>query len=312
MTTLPAAIPSPGQGVWYLGPVPLRAYALFILLGVFVAVWIGGRRFVARGGARGQVADVAMWAVPFGIVGARLYHVITDWTTYFGPGGSGFVAALKIWQGGLGIWGAVAGGALGAWIACRRAGLLLPPLADAVAPAVAIAQAIGRWGNYFNQELFGRPTDVPWGLQIDVAHRPLEYLGVETFHPTFLYESLWCLAVAAVVWWLDDRLNLGHGRAFAAYVALYCLGRLGVEMMRVDDATHILGLRINIWTSILVGGAAVAYFFVVGAKRPGRETSVYRDGPRLEAVADDAPEAVADAAESAAGNSSPDTGRLSK
>ncbi len=271
-----ASIPSPAQGVWYLGPLPLRAYALLIMLGIVVGVIIANKRFVARGGRSGQIADIALWAVPFGIVGARLYHVLTDWQTYFGPDGSGLIAALKIWQGGLGIWGAVAGGALGAWIGARRQGVLLPPVADAVAPALAVAQAIGRWGNYFNQELFGRPTDVPWALQIDAAHRPSAFADVATFHPTFLYESLWCLAVAAVVWWADSRFRLGHGRAFALYVFLYCCGRLLVEMVRVDDATLFLGLRINIWTSIVVGLVALGYVIVVGRLRPGREESVYR------------------------------------
>jgi len=275
---LVASIPSPGQGVWQLGPIPLRAYALFIILGIVAGVWIGNRRFIERGGRTGQVLDVAVWAVPFGIVGARLYHVATDWPTYFGPDGSGLVAALKIWQGGLGIWGAVTGGAVGAWIGARRLGLLLPPLADAVAPGLAVAQAIGRWGNYFNQELFGGPTQVPWALQIDPAFRPSGYLGYTTFHPTFLYESLWCLLVAGFVIWADQRFNLGHGRAFALYVAAYCAGRLAIEAVRIDDASLVLGLRVNIWTSLLVGIAALIYVFVVGRRTPGRETTVYRDG----------------------------------
>ena len=276
--TLIASIPSPGQGVWQLGPIPLRAYALFIILGIVVGVGIGNRRFIERGGLTGQVLDVAVWAVPFGIVGARLYHVATDWPTYFGADGLGFVAALKIWQGGLGIWGAVAGGAVGAWIGARRLGLLLPPLADAVAPGLAVAQAIGRWGNYFNQELFGGPTQLPWAVQIDPAFRPSGYLAYTTFHPTFLYESLWCLLVAAFVVWADRRFTLGHGRAFALYVASYCVGRLAIEAVRIDDASRVLGLRINIWTALLVGIGALVYVFVVGRRLPGRETSVYRDG----------------------------------
>lgn len=275
---LAASIPSPGQGVWQLGPLPIRAYALFIILGIVVGVWLGNRRFIARGGVSGQVLDVAVWAVPFGIVGARIYHVATDWPTYFGAEGLGFVASLKIWQGGLGIWGAVAGGALGAWIGARRLGLVLPPLADAVAPGIAVAQAIGRWGNYFNQELFGSPTQLPWALQIDPAFRPSGYLAYTTFHPTFLYESLWCLVVAGFVVWSDRRFNLGHGRAFAVYVAAYCLGRLAIEAVRIDDASRVLGLRINIWTALIVGIAALVYVFVVGRREPGRETSVYREG----------------------------------
>ena len=291
MTDLLASIPSPTSGVWYLGPVPIRAYALMIILGIIVAIWIADRRWVARGGKSGAIADIAIWAVPAGIIGARLYHVLTDWSTYFGPDGKGFVAALKIWQGGLGIWGAVAVGLLGAWYAARRYGILLPPLADAAAPGLAVAQAIGRWGNYFNQELFGRPTDLPWGLQIDSAHRPAGYQAYSTFQPTFLYESLWCLLAAAIIVWADRRWRLGHGRVFALYVALYCLGRLAFEIIRIDDATRILGLRVNIFTSIIIGVAALVYFVVVGRLHPGRETELYRK-PQDDPSEDDAAESV--------------------
>lgn len=282
MSDLTGFIPSPSSGVWELGPIPVRAYALCILTGIVVAVWIGNRRWVQRGGASGFITDAALWAVPFGIVGARLYHVTTDFSTYFGPNGLGFVAALKIWQGGLGIWGAVAGGALGAWIACRRAGVLLPPLADAIAPGIAVAQAIGRWGNWFNQELFGSPTTLPWGLEINPANRPRGYEQFATFHPTFLYESAWCLLVAFIVWWADKRFNLGHGRAFALYVATYCVGRLVFELVRIDNATLIFGVRVNVFTSILVAVGAVIYFVVSAKKRPGRESSVYRDAHEKE------------------------------
>lgn len=274
-----AFIPSPSTGVWYLGTVPLRAYALAILLGIVVAVLIADRRWQARGGVKGEILDVAIWAVPLGIVGARLYHVATDWPTYFGVGGRGLVAALEIWNGGLGIWGGVAGGALGAWIACRRRGLLLPPLADAVAPGIAVAQAIGRWGNYFNQELFGSPTTLPWALEISPEHRPPGYEEYATFHPTFLYESLWCLLVAAVVVWADRRFRMGHGRVFALYVATYCLGRLWFELVRIDTASLVFGIRVNVFTSILVGLAAVIYIVVSLRLRPGREESVLRSRP---------------------------------
>lgn len=272
-----AYLPSPAQGVWDLGPIPVRAYALCILAGIFVAVYITDRRWRARGGGAGQIGDVALWAVPAGIIGARLYHVATDWQKYFGPDGQGFVAALKIWQGGLGIWGGVAGGALGAWYACRRYGFLLPPLGDALAPGLAVAQAIGRWGNWFNQELFGEPTTVPWALEIDPANRPVGYEQFETFHPTFLYESLWCLGVAAAVVWLDRRFQMGHGRVFATYVALYCLGRLWWELLRIDEATLVFGVRINVFTSVAVGLGAVVYILISRRVAPGRETTVYRD-----------------------------------
>ncbi|WP_431959892.1 prolipoprotein diacylglyceryl transferase [Actinacidiphila sp. bgisy160] len=268
-----AFIPSPSRGVIHLGPIPLRGYAFCIIIGVFVAVWLGGRRWAARGGLKTTVADIAVWAVPFGLVGGRLYHVITSYELYFGEG-KDWVNAFKIWEGGLGIWGAIALGALGAWIACRRRGISLPAYADAVAPGIAFAQAIGRWGNWFNQELYGRATDLPWALKIDSAHRPADSLDVATYHPTFLYESLWCVGVALLVIWADRRFSLGRGRAFALYVAAYTVGRFWIEYLRVDDAHHVLGLRLNDWTSILVFAAAVAYIVVSAKLRPGREEVV--------------------------------------
>jgi prolipoprotein diacylglyceryl transferase len=268
---VPASIPSPEQSVWHLGPIPLRAYAICILIGIFVAVWVTERRWVARGGRAGFTYDVAMWAVPFGILGGRLYHVMTDWPTYFGPGGSGLAGAVAIWEGGLGIWGAVALGAVGAWIGCRRAGVPLPPWADALAVGLPLAQAIGRLGNWFNQELFGRPTDLPWGLEIDPVNRPPGYAEYATFHPTFLYEALWLVLVAVVVARVDRRWTLGHGRAFALYVAAYCLGRLGVELLRIDPVTTVGGIRFNVFTSVVVGIGAVAYFVISARTRPGRE-----------------------------------------
>jgi prolipoprotein diacylglyceryl transferase len=276
----PLFIPSPGQGVWHLGPIPIRAYALCIILGVVVAIWLGERRWVARGGARGQVSDIAIWAVPFGLVGGRLYHVITDPAEYFGSGGQP-IKALYVWEGGLGIWGAIALGGLGAYIGCRRYGLKFPPLADALAPGIVIAQAIGRWGNWFNQELFGKPTTLPWGLEIpDVSKRPAGYEEYKTFHPTFLYECIWDLGVAGLVIWADRRFRLGHGRAFALYVMAYTVGRGWIEYLRIDavEANDVFGLRLNVWTSIVVFLLATTYFVVVGRRRPGREESVYRDG----------------------------------
>ncbi len=264
-------IPSPESGVWDLGPIPIRAYAMFIVLGIIVAVVLGSKRYEARGGRPGVITDIAIWAVPFGIVGGRLYHVLSDWQMYFGADGRGFIAALRIWDGGLGIWGAVALGALGAWIGARRSGVALPPVADAIAPGIALAQAIGRWGNYFNQELFGSPTTLPWGLEISQENRPSDYVDYATFHPTFLYESLWLVGVAIIVIWADRRFNLGHGRAFALYVLLYTLGRVWIEALRIDSANQILGLRLNVWTSIVVGLGALAYLVISARMRPGRE-----------------------------------------
>jgi prolipoprotein diacylglyceryl transferase len=275
------SIPSPAESVWYLGPLPLRGYALCIILGIVAAIWIGERRWVARGGASGEVSDLALWAVPFGVIGGRLYHVLTDWRLYFGEDGDP-VAALQIWKGGLGIWGAVALGAFGLWLGARRRGIKLPPLVDALAPGVLVAQAIGRWGNWFNQELYGRPTDLPWGLEIDVAHRPLQYLDVETFHPTFLYECLWNLGAFALLIWLDRRFRLGHGRVFALYVMTYTLGRGWIEHMRIDDVQmdDVLGLRLNVWTSIVLFAVALVAFLWSNRKYPGREESVYFDEKR--------------------------------
>ncbi|MFH8475240.1 prolipoprotein diacylglyceryl transferase [Streptomyces sp. NPDC018000] len=264
-----AYIPSPSTGVIYLGPIPLRGYALCIIIGVFVAVWLSDKRWVARGGRSGTVADIAVWAVPFGLVGGRLYHVITDYQLYFGEG-QNWVDAFKIWEGGLGIWGAIALGAVGAWIGCRRRGIPLPAFADALAPGIVLAQAIGRWGNWFNQELYGKPTDLPWALEI--SEGPNRVAG--TYHPTFLYESLWCIGVVLLVIWADRRFKMGHGRAFALYVAAYCAGRAWIEYMRVDEAHHILGVRLNVWTAGIVFVLAVTYIVISAKVRPGREEIV--------------------------------------
>ncbi|WP_018382755.1 prolipoprotein diacylglyceryl transferase [Wenjunlia vitaminophila] len=268
-----AYIPSPDRGVIYLGEVPLRGYAFCILLGLFVAIWLGNRRWVARGGLNGTVADVAVWAVPFGLVGARLYHVLTTPEPYFGDGGRP-MDAFKIWEGGLGIWGGIALGALGAWIGCRRRGISLAAYADAAAPGVVLAQGVGRWGNWFNQELYGKATDVPWALEISEDKRPADSLDVATYHPTFLYEFLWCVGVALLVLWADRRFRLGHGRAFALYVAGYTAGRFWIEYMRIDDAHEFLGMRLNNWTSVAVFLVAVAALVVSAKKHPGREETV--------------------------------------
>lgn len=276
------SIPSPSEGVWHLGPVPIRAYALAIILGVFAAIWLGERRWTARGGAAGQVGDIAIWAVPAGLIGARLYHVITDHQLYFGEGRDA-IDALKVWQGGLAIWGAIAGGVVGGLWACRHYGLRFRPLLDALAPALLLAQVIGRFGNYFNQELFGRPTDAPWGLEIDAEHRPTGYEGDATFHPTFLYEALWNLGAIGLLLWADKRFKLGFGRVFALYVMAYCAGRSWIENLRIDTVEYsdVLGLRLNVWTSIVLFVAALAYFVIVGRRHPApetRESSVYLDG----------------------------------
>ncbi|MFT4011348.1 MAG: prolipoprotein diacylglyceryl transferase [Nocardioidaceae bacterium] len=278
--TLPAYIPSPSDGVWHLGPIPIRGYALCIILGIVAAVWLGERRWVARGGRSGQIGDMAIWAVPFGIVGGRLYHVITDNGIYFSGNDKRPIEALYIWEGGLGIWGAIALGALGAYIYVRRAGIRMPPAMDALAPALLVAQAIGRWGNWFNQELFGKPLDTWWALKIAPAKRPEGYEQYATFHPTFLYECIWNLAGAALIVWADKRFKLGRGRVFALYVMVYTAGRGWIEALRIDpvEANDVLGLRLNVWTSIVLFVLSLIYFVVVGRLRPGREASVWRPG----------------------------------
>ncbi|GAA1452055.1 prolipoprotein diacylglyceryl transferase [Mycobacterium cookii] len=285
------SIPSPSQGVWHLGPVPIRGYALSIILGIVFAIWLGERRWVARGGKAGDVSDLAIWAIPFGLVGGRLYHVITDWELYFGEGRNP-VTALYVWRGGLGIWGAIALGIVGIWIGARLRGIKLLPLLDALAPGVLVAQALGRWGNWFNQELYGRPTDLPWGLEIDVANRPSQYLDVATFHPAFLYECLWNLGAFAVLIWLDRRYRLGHGRVAALYVMLYTAGRGWIENLRIDDVqmNDVLGLRLNVWTSIVLFVLAAIYLAVSARRHPGREEVVRTREPDPDPSAEDADE----------------------
>jgi prolipoprotein diacylglyceryl transferase len=279
--------------VWHLWLLPLRAYALFIIVGIVAALLIGDRRWVARGGEQGVIYDIALVAVPCGLIGGRLYHVITDWRTYFAEGGAGLIGALRIWDGGLGIWGAVALGGVGAWWSCRRKGIPLPAFGDAIAPGIILAQAIGRLGNYFNQELYGRPTTLPWGLEIYErrnASGVLDSLNgvstgqlVEVVHPTFLYELLWNLLVFAALIWIDRRFRVGHGRLFAMYVAGYCLGRFWVELMRSDLATHIAGIRINSFTSTFVFVGAVVYIMVAPK---GREDPASLRGKHKEADED--------------------------
>jgi len=274
---LPLAIPSPAEGVWYLGPVPIRGYALAIILGIVVAIWIGEKRWQARGGRPGDVQDLAVWAVPFGIVGARLYHVITDRSLYFGEGRDP-VSALYVWQGGLGIWGGVALGALGVVIGAKVKGIRLWPVLDAMAPGLLVGQAIGRWGNWFNQELFGGPTDLPWALRVsDETARAAGFDAGTTFHPTFLYEFLWNLAAFALVIYLDRRLRLGHGRVVALYVMTYTAGRGWIENLRIDpvELDDVGGLRLNVWVSIVCFVLAAAFFVWQGRRRPGREEQVY-------------------------------------
>ena len=253
------SIPSPPQAVWYLGPIPLRAYAIAIITGIVVAWFIAEKRYIAKGGPKDVSLDITVWMVIFGIVGARAYHVVSSPDAYFGPDGD-LSKIIRVWEGGLGIWGGIALGAVGGAIALRRRNLRFGPFADAVAPGILIAQAIGRLGNYFNQELFGGPTDLPWGLEIDDAHLPAGFASGTTFHPTFLYEALWCLAMAALLFWLEKRYNLRGGQVIVAYVMLYTLGRVWIEYLRIDTAKIIFGLRLNVWVSIIIFSLAALTF----------------------------------------------------
>lgn len=285
-----ANIPSPPQGVWHLGPFPLRAYALCIIVGILVAMWMTQRRYVARGGNSDVVWDAAIVIIPAGIVGGRLYHVITDHQKYF-CADCNPADALKITNGGLGIWGAVALGVFAIWVMFKIKKVPMAPFADAVAPSLILAQAIGRLGNWFNQELYGRPTDVPWALDIYYRiNEAGEYAPVSgrstgevitSVHPTFLYELVWNVAVCLFLLWAQKAWKLGHGRVFALYVAGYTLGRFFVENMRSDEATMVFGLRINVIVSVVLFIVALVVFFKLprGQETPA-EVDPARNGPK--------------------------------
>ena len=270
------SIPSPSQGVWHLGPVPIRGYALSIILGIVFAIWLGERRWVARGGKAGDVSDLAIWAIPFGLVGGRLYHVITDWELYFGEGRNP-VTALYVWRGGLGIWGAIALGIVGIWIGARRTKIPFLVFLDALAPGMLIAQAVGRIGNYFNQELFGSPTTLPWGLQIDPSSPafPAGFPEDTLFHPLFLYELLWNLAGAATILLVeravfrDRRPRPGTGLSLGLYLVWYGIGRAWFEWLRLDPTELLVaGVKINLLTAL--AAAVVGILIIVNARRVER------------------------------------------
>ncbi|MGD6978761.1 MULTISPECIES: prolipoprotein diacylglyceryl transferase [Citricoccus] len=311
------AIPAPGWDGFHLGPVTVHAYALCIIAGIIAGLWLGTARWKARGGPEGGIIDVSIWAILFGLVGARLYHVFSSPDAYFGPGfdGTGDLTRIwRVWEGGLGIWGAVALGAVGALIACRRYGFKLSAYADVVAPGVLLAQAIGRLGNYFNQELFGGPTTLPWGLQVSPAspNWPAGTLEGTLFHPTFLYEMLWNLAGVGLLLLIDRRLRLRRGMMVWAYVAWYTAGRTWIEMMRIDDAEMItlfgVTQRLNVWTSLLLFLVAVGFLIGLWATRSGTAEaraaadSVWRPGRAPAAV-----EEGTDAAAPAPAGTTPET-----
>jgi prolipoprotein diacylglyceryl transferase len=259
-----ASIPSPSHNILYLGPVPLHMYGLMIAVGVLVAVKVAEVRWVKRGHPAKELSDIVVWVVIAGVIGARVYHVITDYELFTHDP----LRAFAIWEGGLAIWGAVAGGAIAAIVLAHRRHLDLGDLLDSIAPGLALAQAIGRWGNWFNQELFGAPTSLPWGLEIDRAHRPDGYKQFATFQPTFLYESLYCAALALALIWIDRHFRLKKFQVFALYGAVYTAGRFVFEEMRIDPAHTIGPLRINAWVCIVVFLVSVAWFLWLG--RHGR------------------------------------------
>jgi prolipoprotein diacylglyceryl transferase len=259
-----ATIPSPSRGVIELGPFELHAYGLMLALGVLVAAKIAEKRWVAWGHPGKEIAEIFIPVVIAGVIGARVYHLFTgyDWDA------GGLAGTVRIWEGGLSIWGAVGGGAIAVIVMARVKHLDTLRLMDAIAPGLAVAQAIGRFGNYFNQELFGRPTDLPWGLEIDFDKRPPNARGEATFHPTFLYESLWCLLVAGTIVWLERNRGLRRGQAFALYVSMYTFGRIFFEWLRVDPATELFGIRFNLLLSAVLCVAGAISFVWLGRREP--------------------------------------------
>jgi prolipoprotein diacylglyceryl transferase len=305
------SIPSPEISFIELGPFRLHFYALFILSGIIFALILAEARLRSRGSEAGIALDISLWAIPFGILGGRFFHVITHPNDYFFPGAD-LLAVFRIWEGGLAIYGALIFGSLGAYIGARQAGIRFFSYLDAVAPGVLLAQAIGRWGNYFNNELFGLPTDLPWGLEI-ASSNPAYPAGLPDgvlFHPTFLYESIWSLAGVVLLLALDKRFNLRWGKMLGLYLVYYSIGRIWVEAIRIDPSEILLGLRINIWSAIAGIIVGLAIFVIQSRRHTGLEPSVYRPG-REPKVPLDTPEG-SESAESEAVPSNADTDPASR
>jgi prolipoprotein diacylglyceryl transferase len=278
-TALHASIPSPSISFIDLGPFRIHFYALCILLGIVLAVWMTSARLTSRGGKPGSVLDIVLWAVPLGIIGARAYHVLTHANDYFYPGAD-LLRTFYIWEGGNAIFGSLIGGAIGVYIGCRQTGIRFWAFADAVAPAMLVAQATGRLGNWFNNELFGLPTTLPWGLEIssDNAAFPIGLPAGTLFHPTFLYEIIWNLLGVIVILALERRFNLRWGRAFAVYIIWYGIGRSWLESIRVDPSETFLGVRSNIWASWLAIAVGIAILLIQNKRHTGQELTVYQAG----------------------------------
>jgi prolipoprotein diacylglyceryl transferase len=255
-----ASIPSPSDGTIHLGPIPLHVYGILLAIGVIVASFMTERRWKRWGHDPKQWQDVVVVIVIFGVIGARLYHVATDYEKFE----DNWIRVFEIWKGGLSIWGVVIGGMLGVILMCRLRHYDTLGLMDAIVPGLLVAQALGRWGNWFNQELFGEPTKLPWGLEIDPKHRPAGYERFSTFHPTFLYESIYCLLVLGVLLRVERKFRLQRGRLTALYVMGYTFGRFWLENLRIDDAKVVLGLRVNAWVSLAAFAAGAAWFWWLG------------------------------------------------
>jgi prolipoprotein diacylglyceryl transferase len=273
------SIPSPEISFIDLGPFRIYFYALFILAGIIVALILTESRLRARGGEAGIALDISLWAIPLGIVGGRFFHVVTHPNDYFFEGAD-LLAVFRVWEGGLAIYGALMFGTLGALIGAKQAGIRFTSYLDAVAPGVLLAQAIGRWGNYFNNELFGLPTELPWGLEISSGN-PAYPAGLPDgvlFHPTFLYESIWSLAGVALLLAADRRFNLRWGKMLGLYLIYYSVGRVWVEAIRIDPSEAVFGLRINIWSAIVGILIGLAIMVIQSRRHPGLEPSVYRPG----------------------------------
>lgn len=273
------SIPSPSIQYFDLGPLRIHIYALCILLGIALATWITDARLSKRGAERGVVLDIILWAVPLGIIGARFYHVFTHPADYFYEGAD-LMKVFYIWEGGNAIFGSLLGGAVGAWIGCKQTGIRFWSFADALAPAMLIAQATGRLGNYFNHELFGQPTTLPWGLEIESTN-PAFPAGLPEgtlFHPMFLYEILWNLLGAFVIIVLERKLYLRWGKAFGVYLIWYGIGRSVFETYRLDSSETFLSIRTNVWAALLAIVVGVLIILIQNRRHPGKELSVYVEG----------------------------------
>jgi len=260
--------PPPFRDLFSLGPVTVHMYSITMVTAILVALFWSARRVRNKGGDIEAFETIGFIAVVFGVIGARLYHVITQFPEYFGPGANP-LDALKIWHGGLGVIGSIIGGGAAVWFVCRRKGIDTSAVADSIAPTLLVAQAIGRVGNYFNQEAFGKPTTLPWALKVDQAYRPDGFGQYATFQPTFLYEGLWNLLGCGLLLWAEKRFKLQHGKLICLYVMWYAFGRFFIELIRIDPVTMILGVRINNWTDGLIFVLAVAMFVFLHKRLPG-------------------------------------------